>query len=77
MCGTSAPSSPSGWTLLGCYTDSNSSGRALTGYPVPGGARAMTIELCQSTCLGLGYILAGLEYADECCKCYFNFPTCY
>jgi glucan 1,3-beta-glucosidase len=28
----------------------------------------MSIELCQSTCLGLGYILAGLEYADECCK---------
>ena len=59
----------SGWTFLGCYTD-NVSGRALpNGESVPGGASAMTIELCQSTCLGLGYSLAGVEYADECCKC--------
>ncbi|KAE9367654.1 glycoside hydrolase family 55 protein [Stipitochalara longipes BDJ] len=53
------------WKSLGCYTD-NDGGRALKGYPVPGGPKAMTIELCQSTCLGLGYVLAGVEYADEC-----------
>lgn len=40
----------------------------MEGYPVPGGAQAMTIESCQAVCLGLGYTLAGLEYADECCK---------
>jgi len=56
----------SGWTLLGCYTD-NVNGRSLpNGVAVPGGAGAMTVELCQSTCKGLGYILAGVEYADEC-----------
>lgn len=56
-----------GWTALGCYTD-NVSGRTLTyGAAVAGGASAMTVELCQSTCQGLGYILAGVEYADECC----------
>jgi hypothetical protein len=42
----------SGWTFLGCYTDNVS----------------MTVEACQSTCLGLGYSLAGVEYADECCQ---------
>jgi glucan 1,3-beta-glucosidase len=52
---------------LGCYTDNNG-GRAMKGSSVPGGAKAMTVELCQSTCSGLGYVLAGLEYADECCK---------
>ena len=57
----------SSWKSLGCYTDDNG-GRAMKGYPVPGGPQAMTIEICQSTCSGLGYVLAGLEYADECCK---------
>jgi hypothetical protein len=40
----------------------------VNGEAVPGGAAAMTVEACQSTCLGLGYSLAGVEYADECCK---------
>lgn len=32
-----------------------------------GGASAMTIEACQTVCHSLGYTLAGVEYADECC----------
>jgi hypothetical protein len=71
---TTAPSSsptgtPAGWTFLGCYTD-NVQGRSLQlGIPVPGGPTAMTVEACLSGCLALGYKLAGVEYADECCQC--------
>ena len=42
------------------------------GESVPGGAPSMTVEACQSVCKGLGYILAGLEYADECCRSTFS-----
>jgi len=58
----------SSWNFLGCYID-NVSGRALpNGEAVPGGATAMTNEVCQSTCLAAGFSIAGTEYADECCK---------
>lgn len=59
-----------GWTFLGCYTDSVSARSLPYGVGVPGGPAAMTIELCQSTCLAAGYSLAGVEYADECCECF-------
>jgi hypothetical protein len=72
---TTSPTGTAGWTLLGCYTD-NVGGRTLVnGEAVPGGAGAMTVEACQSTCLGLGYSLAGVEYADECCKCHTTFSS--
>lgn len=66
---TSAPGGGStGWTFLGCYTD-NVGGRTLAnGLQVPGGASAMTIELCEATCKSAGYNLAGVEYSGECCK---------
>jgi glucan 1,3-beta-glucosidase len=69
---TSTSSGPtataSGWNFRGCYID-NVSGRALpNGEQVPGGASAMTNELCQSTCLADGFSIAGTEYAGECCK---------
>ena len=28
----------------------------------------MTVDLCLSACETAGYVLAGTEYADECCK---------
>lgn len=57
---------PTGWVLLGCYTD-NVSGRALPdGIPAPGGPTNMTVQNCQAGCQALGYTLAGVEYADEC-----------
>jgi hypothetical protein len=62
----------SGWTFLGCYTDSVPARSFPYAASVPGGPSAMTIELCQSTCLAAGYILAGVEYADECCECFFR-----
>jgi hypothetical protein len=58
----------SGWTLLGCYTDSVSARSLPYGAGVSGGPSAMTNELCQSTCLAASYTLAGTEYSDECCK---------
>jgi hypothetical protein len=57
-----------GWTLIGCYTDKVSA-RTLSHYTtVSGGIGATTIEACQDACYALGYILAGVEYANECCK---------
>ncbi|KAH8808680.1 glycosyl hydrolase catalytic core-domain-containing protein [Xylogone sp. PMI_703] len=54
------------WTSLGCYTD-NVGARSLSfGASVTGGANAMTVELCEQTCQGQGYTLAGLEYGGEC-----------
>lgn len=63
-----SPTGAVGWTNLGCYTDSVGSRSLAYTAAVAGGASAMTVEVCQSTCLGLGYSLAGVEYADECCK---------
>ena len=63
-----AAAASSGWTLLGCYTDSVSARSLPYGAGVPGGPTAMTNELCQSTCLAAGYKLAGTEYSDECCE---------
>ena len=58
----------SGWTSLGCYTDSVSARSLPYTASVPGGSGAMTIELCQSACLAAGYVFAGVEYANECCE---------
>jgi hypothetical protein len=45
-------------------------GRALTNYvTVAGGQPATTVALCIAACMGAGYSMAGLEYADECCEC--------
>lgn len=55
------------WFFRGCYTDS--AARTLThGNPVPD---SMTVELCQSMCDEGGYILAGIEYTDQCCEFLF------
>jgi hypothetical protein len=66
-----AAAASSGWTLLGCYTDSVSARSLPYAAGVPGGPTAMTNELCQSTCLAAGYSLAGTEYSDECCESQF------
>lgn len=65
--GSASPPAATGWNFRGCYTDSVNA-RALIAESVPNGPSSMTIEACQSVCKGLGYTLAGLEYADECCK---------
>jgi WSC domain len=62
------------WVSLGCYTD-NVNARTLANYIiVPGGQGATTIETCQAACKAAGYLLAGIEYANECCKPPFHPP---
>ncbi|KAJ6591192.1 glyoxal oxidase N-terminus-domain-containing protein [Mycena vulgaris] len=60
---TVAPVLPSGWSYAGCVQEPTS-GRALTGYSFtdPG----MTVDKCVATCSGMGFHMAGAEYADEC-----------
>ena len=70
---TSATATASGWNFKGCYTDNVSSRSLGHGMSVPGGAAAMTVEACEAVCLAAGYILAGVEYAGECCMS--TYPT--
>jgi hypothetical protein len=63
---TAPTSTPTGWSLLGCYTDSVAARSLPAGGNVPGGAGAMTNELCQASCKSSGYTLAGTEYSGEC-----------
>ncbi len=67
---TTQPAS-SGWTALGCYSDNVDSRSLVNAVGVTGGAAGMTIELCEAACKANGYTIAGVEYADECCKYYF------
>ncbi|KAF4631590.1 hypothetical protein G7Y89_g6540 [Cudoniella acicularis] len=54
------------WSYVGCYTDSVGA-RTLPSNPgTTGGTAALTVELCTSTCQGLGYVFAGMEYAGQC-----------
>ena len=44
-------------------------GRALpNGVTTTGGSSEMTVDLCLTACHTAGYLLAGVEYAGECCK---------
>lgn len=56
---------PEKWTFQGCYTDSNARTLASASYV---NTTAMTEESCISYCGNLGYIYAGTEYSQECCK---------
>ena len=53
----------SGFSYLGCYSDSVSS-RALTGLANPGPANQNSVEHCASECSGFAYF--GVEYGMEC-----------
>jgi len=66
-----------GWIPLGCYTD-NVNARTLSDYViVSGGQSATTIESCQAACKAAGYSLAGVEYANECCKFPLSIASCF
>lgn len=58
-----APTLPSGWTYQGCYID-NAQGRILT-YQFPD-SQTLTVESCINSCIGKGYVVAGMEYASQC-----------
>lgn len=60
-----APPAPFAANYLGCYTDSSSSGRALTG--INQSLRNMSIEICAAFCSnGVGYQYYGLEFGTQC-----------
>jgi hypothetical protein len=50
---------------LGCATEGNSNGRALTGASIKNQPN-MTLEYCRSYCTSKGFALAGTEYSTEC-----------
>ncbi|ORY56844.1 uncharacterized protein BCR38DRAFT_355246 [Pseudomassariella vexata] len=54
---------PGSWEYKGCYTE-GSSGRALT-HQEPDSA-TLTVDSCVTTCIGLGYRVAGMEYGAQC-----------
>ncbi|KAK1853428.1 copper radical oxidase [Colletotrichum chrysophilum] len=56
---------PSGWTSLGCYTDSST--RTLSYRAgVSGGGSAMSVLQCTTACTAAGFAFAGVEYGTEC-----------
>ena len=57
---------PSGWHLLGCYTDANKARSLTVAARMPG--NTVTVATCTSRCKTMGYSLAGVEYGGECCE---------
>ncbi|CZR70098.1 uncharacterized protein PAC_19999 [Phialocephala subalpina] len=68
-----------GWTFVGCYAawllflqvltrDSEGvTGRTLPNQvATPGGPANLTVAVCTSTCQTAGYVLAGVEYSQQC-----------
>jgi hypothetical protein len=54
---------PPSWKYQGCYAEGTSGRAFLNEQP---DSQTLTIESCVTTCLGLGYGVAGLEYAAQC-----------
>lgn len=54
------------WVSQGCYIDSVASRALPVGIAVTGGPSAMTVQLCLDACYSASYILAGVEYGQEC-----------
>ncbi|KAN0133563.1 WSC domain containing protein [Lactarius tabidus] len=51
------------WYNIGCFSDSADRQRAL---PYSANDGSTTVESCVSTCQGLGYSLAGVEFGMQC-----------
>ncbi|KAL5323613.1 hypothetical protein ACEPPN_008152 [Leptodophora sp. 'Broadleaf-Isolate-01'] len=63
---TPSGTGPSGWTSLGCYTDSTAARALSVNSGVVGGPAAMSIEGCADACKAGGYTYSGTEYSGEC-----------
>jgi hypothetical protein len=59
---SAATALPSGWQYDGCYID-GAYGRIMENEQNDN--QQLTIESCVSTCTGLGYIVAGIEYGVQ------------
>jgi hypothetical protein len=64
--GTPAPSGPSGWGSLGCYSDSVAARILPTGVGVAGGASNNSAASCTAACAASNFKYAGTEYGGEC-----------
>jgi Glyoxal oxidase N-terminus/WSC domain len=65
---SSTPSSvatiPAGWAYQGCYID-GANGRDLT-LAQQADSATLTVESCIAYCVGKGYVVAGMEYSQQC-----------
>lgn len=66
MAVTVMPSPTPTWSAQGCYYDYINARILSNRVAVPGGDGAVTIEVCQAACRQAGYVLAGVEYGQEC-----------
>jgi hypothetical protein len=55
---------PAGWAYRGCYVDNVGGVRSM--LIQENDNPTMTIESCISQCSSLGYMVAGMEYSDQC-----------
>ena len=51
-------------------TDSNDARTLAVQTLVKGGPELNSVESCIGACEAAGYILAGVEFANECCTCF-------
>lgn len=54
---------PAPWKYQGCYSEGTSGRAFLNQQP---DSQTLTIEKCVNACIGLGYAVAGMEYASQC-----------
>lgn len=62
---SNSSSIPTGWSSMGCVTDSASARTLRYTVDVVGGATNMTVGNCISACQSHGWSIAGVEYSQE------------
>ncbi|KFY46133.1 hypothetical protein V494_00591 [Pseudogymnoascus sp. VKM F-4513 (FW-928)] len=62
----SSPVEENYWSLVGCYTDSQSSRALGNRITLSNEKTIMTPKLCSDACAAKGYRLAGIEFGSEC-----------
>ena len=67
---------PDGWVFEGCYSDSVGDRTLANEVATTNGSSAMTVALCVEACQAAGFSLAGVEYADQCCKSSYSSCEC-
>lgn len=55
------------WSFVGCYSEGIDGAKTLANEIFPGASPAnMTVDLCTAGCQSAGYVLAGVEYSEQC-----------
>jgi hypothetical protein len=63
---TPTPTLPVNWSLVGCYSDDVYARTLGNRIQIVGGDGNMTPEGCITACNAAGFLIAGVEYSDEC-----------